>query len=294
MTYRLTCQTPSTLQRWLVRSGESARVGSSRWMDFHVGEDGGLAPEHLKIEYTDRLKICSIGDATFTVHGELLSNGVFERDVSLEAGQTVLRFEHLLASDSAPASESSAQPLPETPKAIWPHRQELIEQIRLSENAVSEISSCESPLQALMTLEEKQLEEDALRLLVGLLPPPEVIACCFDVLESHDLMESQELGLEVRAWLEQPTEERRANIESKVVWTKQSSPVTWLLAAIAWSRETLKAEETSQLSATRKMIISAMITSLQLAATLRNHRELRRYCLDRGMKSLGLSEDRRS
>ncbi len=293
MTFRLTCQTPSKTRRWLVHTGESACVGASMWADFQV-VDGGLESEHFKIAYTDSLRIESVGSATFSVHGQLVTTYVLDRSTSIQVGSATFLFEPLFPPEFIDDSDADNEDLHESSAPQWPHKQELIGHIKLSNEGAILIQSIETPSMAIDSIRSHGLDEDTVRLLAGILPYPRNIEWCFEALMAASLLDSPDLISEIRCWLDQPDEANRVRVESKVDWSQQSSPSTWILAAIAWSKGLPESANNESLAPAIKMIISAIITSLQLASTLRDRQEFRRSCIELGTKFLAAPQGPRS
>ncbi len=161
MTILLECETNRTKQRWLLRSGESARVGSSPWVECSIAIDPDLHPEHFEIRYETPIQVHALQEATLVVNGLPQPSLTLESSGSWNAGQS--RFHIQCVQPSIPARLQKHE-LAEPVAVAWQIRYGLDANREFTESAFQCIESEPSLGEALDALRATEQLWEAFRL----------------------------------------------------------------------------------------------------------------------------------
>ncbi len=286
MTFVLDCTTPLRKTRWLLRSGERARIGSSPWIEFCIEDDETIAAEHLSASYTDRMTLQAIGDSQLKVDNKLVASACISDRTLVGIGQCEILFQPAFARERTTIPAEVAQEVLGPAKVRWPSKAEVLECVGMSIHGMDVIAQAVEPRAAINLLNDQNLAEDAIRLIAGCLPVNSVIYWCFTALVKHKIISGEKLLPQMREWIAEPNEKLRCEIASGIEWSNNASPWTWILAAVSWTGGSLGQASSPSVPPPQKMIVSAIIASLQLASCQTNRKSFCDYCIREGLKLL--------
>ena len=286
MTFLLHYKTPASDRRLVIRTGETARIGHSSWMELCIDDDPSLAEEHFSISYQRQLFLRALAGSQVEVDGNVTSSTTIHSGSKVIAGQCVFEFiqPHLI--ERRTLSDASTSVSESKPTCVWSDKLSLIDEVGLSVPAVELIRECDTPRVAIELLYAQNLLEDAVRLLAGTLSESQKILWCLSALKEFDVRSGTDFSPSLNAWLSDPCEASRIGIAQIVPWKETSSPWTWLLASITWTGGSLGTQGSTLIAPPRSMITSAIIASLQLSCCHTPADGLRNFCICDGLQRL--------
>jgi hypothetical protein len=283
MTILLECQTPNFNHRWMLRPGQSARVGHSSWAEFSVADDQSLSDIHFSIDYLEHVVVTALGDAQIDIDGKPTTQANAIAGSTIHAGKSTFRIlqsmptvKKAIHSNTPEMKEIDALP-------IWGKRSEQIEWAGLSEEGKACIEVATDPSVAVAMLEAHGLLEDAIRLIASSLNNAIRIHWCVQALRSAKLAIDSAANEAVDRWLAHQNDEARLGVEAMVPWNDKSSPWTWCMTAIVWTGGSLAPLDSPTLAPPPRMGVAAVIAAIQLASCHTNPKNFRIRCIEEGI-----------
>lgn len=262
MTILLECETNQTKQRWLLRSGESARVGSSPWVECSVATDPDLHPEHFEIRYDTPIQVHALQEATLVVNGLPQPSLTLESSGSWNAGRSRFHVQCVHPSTSGRLQKHELTEKVETP---WQMRYGLDANREFSASAFQCIESMPSLGEALDNLRATEQLWESYRLAFCCLENKASIGFVFECFLPLGRPLSQTSQTQFESCLKNPSPERASVIRDSLPACDRNHAWTWLCTALAWLYAPFAAPPSAPIMAPSHVVRNCLIASLQLA-----------------------------
>lgn len=287
------CETGTTKQRWMLRSGQRACVGRSAWVEFQV-DDASLAEEHFVIDTSVNRIECVAGTTELQVDGRSLQQFAFTSNTEFRAGSSRFRIELSPHCNRMVAgSEGANQLATDRLRKEWKEKVRVLAHEKLHPVARTIIEAAEDWSDALVMLGDADLYADAVRCAtLSLNCNRSKIRWCAATLGGESAVAASQAGLSsdvvslVHLWAEQPNDETLAAVQRTLDRSDRSRPEAWLLQAVVWSCGTVKTGDNQPVPLPQGVVDSAVITALQLAASIGDGRRLREYAVAKAREFL--------
>jgi len=268
---------PSVGTKIVVRRGQTARVGRTKWADYSLPADESMADVHFEVQY-DR-QGCRIrdlsGDAGTLVNDAKVSEAALHTSDQITAGQTT--FSVIVEGESPPASEpgdapvdEAATPAVEEKEAAPQTAADYCGQFELSEEAQPLLREDMKPAEFLEVLAEHELFADAVRLLAHWLPKQAAVrwGCqCVRHVFGDELAPREKDALETaQQWATEPSEENRRAAEAAAEATGLNAPAGWVAMGAFWSGGSLAPPGLADVPPAEGLTAQAMTGALMMAA----------------------------
>lgn len=293
MSMIMECETGTTKQRWMLRSGQRACVGRSAWVEFQV-DDATLAEEHFVIDTSVNRIECVAGTSELQVDGRSLQQFAFTGNTEFRAGSSRFRIElspH--CSRMVAGSDGANQLATDRLRKEWKEKVRVLSHEKLHPAARSIIEGAEGWSDALVMLGDADLHADAVRCAaLSLNSTLTKIRWCAAALGGESAVAaspsriSSDVVSLVYSWVEQPNDEKLAAVQSRLDRSDRSRPEAWLLQAVVWSSGAVKTGDNQPVPLPPGVVDSAVITALQLAASIGDARRLREYAVAKAREFL--------
>ncbi|MFO1065038.1 MAG: hypothetical protein U0892_14330 [Pirellulales bacterium] len=287
MSMIMECETGTTKQRWMLRSGQRACVGRSAWVEFQV-DDASLAEEHFVIDTSVNRIECVAGTPELQVDGRSLQQFAFTSNTEFRAGSSRFRIElspHCNRVDTR-RDNGDVEPAANRLRKEWKEKARVLAHEKLHPAARTIIEGAEDWSDALVMLGDAELHADAVRCAaLSLNSAHTKIRWCAATLggESAVAASPSQTSFDVvslvHSWVEQPNDEKLAAVQRMSDSSDRSRPEAWLLQAVVWSSGAVKSGDNQPVPLPPGIVDSAVITALQLAASKGDARRLREYAV---------------
>lgn len=223
-------------RRIILRSGQVATFGSDVWTDFSFPAESGLAARHFQLDCrNDHCELIVLDQQSEVFQNEMPVRAAQLRSGDrLTIGPTTIRV-HFGGLES---SWSNHQQAIETPQ-FKVTTAEACRGVELATAVAEIVNSHPLPSNCLDALVTAGFVTAAVRVLTAVLPARAAIWWMYDVLAQSNGLVSEDLLKQIKAWIIEPTESQRRQIEAVVQTADRQSPVTWLGWAVVWSGPSL-------------------------------------------------------
>jgi hypothetical protein len=282
MAVLLKCTNAGHEKQFLLRAGQTVRVGSSEWMEFSIPESPQLSDHHFTISYTKEPHLHTNADCLITADEKPVSELTLSHRSKFNVGDCT--FETLFvghqwvssqekAREGATGSPRSAKQVPQPittidqAKPVWQSKPELAA-IGIPTTVLQKLATIECPATAALTLLDEGQASLAMRLIAALLPTVDCIHwtmhCLLGGVEADKDPNLQALSV----WIQSPSEARRAQVAAKLDDSPRL-PIEWLFQAIAWTGGSLAGPETAIVVPPAHLPATACAVAIQLCAAER-------------------------
>lgn len=294
MTCQLKCTTPTETFRWTVRTGEKVRVGCSPWVEMQLPAEFGITPEHFSVCYHHQLEIRSLGDSELFVDGIAITSTVMDVGMTVTAGDCRFTIENAVNKTTSSLDQNDKGKIIDAHRRcyVWEQKEEIIQDVALSDEAKQVLQPVGSPWEAVDTLISKKLCEDSVRLLAGCLETEALISWAVFVVGRAELPPNTSVLELARQWCSAPSEAARQSVEDSIHWADTSSLWTWLLAAISWTGGSLTSHVAKSqhgvaaIPPPKRMVVAAIIAVMQLACCQTDAAAFRTMAIESGLNAL--------
>ena len=287
---------PAAGSRWLLRSGQSARIGRSGWADFSVPSDAAMADICFTLECGQRKCVFrDVQDPPLSrLNGQPVGEAALNHGDRIAVGKTVFQvtLEGVMPAGSGDSTGAGKQGA----AAAGVERQPAAPIVPLASLSAEANEQLDPQLPAhdfLNQLLDEGLIVDALRFVAAWLPKPAAVAWagqCVRFLCESGLKPIDQSALAAgEAWAAEPNEERRRQAETAAAATKYDGPAGWVAKAAFWAEGSVTPAGLPEVPPPPHLTATA-VTSALLIAVGRNHPlkagELYAWCLDAGRQRL--------
>jgi hypothetical protein len=262
---------PETGRLIHLKSGQVARFGRTEWSDFAFPYDHRLADVHFSVETTDDgVTLVDLSDGKGVhVDGEKTTSSPLHSGQKIKAGSMIFAIttELLFETSGAGPIAVARQTGPAPPAAQLARK--ICETIDLAEPARELLDDVIEVLPFIDKLTEQELLLDALRVLAAWLSKRKAVwwgAACVEAACGDRLQTQVALLAQVRAWVEEPSEEDRRQILDAAETVDSKLPACWLARAAGWSGGSLAPAGLPVVPPAEHLTAQALIGALLLAA----------------------------
>ncbi len=251
-------------RRIVLRSGQVATFGSDVWTDFSFPADSGLAPRHFQLDCrNDRCELIVLDPQSEVFQNEMPVRAAQLRSGDrLTIGPTTIRVQF----SGLESSWSKDQQATETPQ-FKVTTAEACRGVELAPAAAAIVNAHPVPPACLEALVAAGLVTAAVRVLAAVLPARAAVWWMCDVLQQSPASELQsDLLKQIEAWIVEPTEAQRRQIETVVQTADRQSPLTWLGWAVFWSGPSLAPAAVDAVPPPGHLVGTAVATAAMLLA----------------------------
>lgn len=269
-------------RRMILRSGQVATFGSDVWTDFSFPADSGLSARHFQLDCrNERCELTVLDPQRDVFQNEMpVRSAQLLSGDRLTIGPTTIRV-HFSGLES---NWSRDQKATETPR-FTETTAEACRGVEFAPDVAAIVQSHPVPPECLDALVAAGQITPAIRVLAAVLPNRAAIWWLCDVLKSSHGSELKP----IEAWIIDPTESQRRQIETALQTADRQSPVTWLGWAVFWAGPSLAPATVDPVPPPGHLVGTAVATSASLLAaknpptmssTLRQILQLGREVLD--------------
>ena len=263
---------PETGRRILIKAGQIARFGRTEWSDFAFPYDRQLADIHFSIETTnDSVTLADLSQGKgVEVDGQKTENCQLRSGQKIQAGRmafavsTERLFESSTAGTGPVAVSANGPPVPAPALA-----RKICESVGFSEPAQALLDDTIEVLPFIDKLSGEQLLLDALRVLAAWLSKRKAVwwgAGCLEAACGDSLNAQADLIALTRAWVHDPSEEKRRAVLDAAETADTKLPACWLARAAGWSGWSLSPPGLPVVPPDEHLTAQALIGALLLAA----------------------------
>ncbi|MCU0874129.1 MAG: FHA domain-containing protein [Pirellulaceae bacterium] len=276
--------------QFLIRRGQSARIGRTEWADFSVPGDGAMSDVHFAVECGSQgCRLRAMGPAVTLVNGNPVVEAGLRSGDRVTAGATTFAVqvqggaEDPAQAATAPAAPSAAAPVVAPAAATeWPAAEEYCRQLELSDEARPLLEPGLPPELYIDRLIAHGLFPDGLRFVGNWLPKPDAVrwACqCVQGVLGQQLTAGEQRAFDAAlCWAAEPSEENRRHAETAAEKNQFNGPASWLALGAFWSEGSLAPANLPEALPPEGLAAQALAAALVLAAARVDPRRINARC----------------
>jgi len=269
----------ATTRRLLLRLGQEAKVGSSRWVELSLPEDDRLAEEHFVVRCQAESTIEVLNpQQTLVADGNTLDRLALsswgETSIEFVAGCTTF-----LASwtpELAPhvASVESHDDQPDetespTDQSTWIAK--TVDKMSLSDQATDLRVQPDTIADYLDRLVAAELSDDAIRLIASILPTQQAVGWAMELCKPGE-DSSDPLFSSIIQWKESGSEKNRVLVRDRLAVSEPSDCLGWLAKAVIFSGGSLAPDDQDVIPPPAHLTAIAIVTAHRWALASANDR----------------------
>lgn len=276
--------------QFLIRGGQSARIGRTEWADFSIPDDPAMSDVHFAVECSPQgCRVRAMGPAVTLVNGSpVVETGLRSGDQVTAGATTFVVQVQGSAAESAPAAAEPAAPsagmsTAAAPDAApLPRAAEYCRHLELSDAARPLLEPDLRPEEYVDRLVAHGLFPDGLRFVGSWLPKPDAVrwAChCVQGLLGPQLTASEQRAFDAAlCWAAEPSEENRRHAETAAEKNQFNGPAGWLALGAFWSAGSLAPADLPEAPPPEGLTAQALAAALVLAAARADPRRIDDRC----------------
>ncbi len=249
-------------RRIILRSGQVATFGSDVWTDFSFPTNSGMAARHFQLDCrNERCELIVLDHQSEVFQNEMpVRSAQLRTGDRLTIGPTTIRV-HFSGLESNWSKDQNATEIPRFTVTTA----EACHGVEFAPDVAGIINSRPVPPDCLDALAAAGHVTPAIRVLAAVLPGRAAIWWLCDVLQ-HSQQHGNDLLKQIEAWIIEPTETQRRQIEAVVQTADRQSPVTWLGWAVFWAGPSLAPAAVDPVPPPGHLVGTAVATSASLLA----------------------------